>query len=801
MLGWQARRRTALFLMLGALCGVALPLTTATRAMAHVPHDAIADVALSPNYDRDQTVYTISREYLLKSTDGGATWRRLLRGIDNRSPFSAVAVSSTDPRVLYVSSRGDGLYKSTDAGLSWSKIVNGLGARLNIDFVTVSPHSPNVAYAAVTGGGMVATGDGGASWAPVRGLSDATAVAFSATDAEFVVAGDDSGGLLLSEDAGQTWRRTPVTTGDPGAINAIVVSAGFEADRTIFVGTASAGIFETADAGASFATLNEGLSDLRIRSLLVDATGDGDTTLWASTWTGVAMSTDRGESWSDANEGLSKNAQADRFDLAHFRSIVVAPEGGEGDERPIFVAGFNGLFRSDDLGATWHELQTQISTIIVTVAVSPDYEHDSTIAVATYLNGAFLSTDGGSTWGAINDGLEHRATWTAATDYVARLMGIAFSPTYSTDTTLFSGTRGRFLESTTSGDQWTSLIPPGLLVENEFPPDFMLQAYSPAFAEDQTIVMATDGGKVFRSTDAGASFSQLEGIDHVFVDLQFSPAFASDRTLFGGTLDGVFKSVDRGESWSETGTLPHPLTSVAISPGYLTDAAVFAGTTSGLFATSNGGETWTRVPSTLFDADGFIEAVAVSPAFEQDHTLLVSVRGSGLYKSTDAAATFRAVGEELTSDNHVLANYENPTTEPIAFSPNFAADQTVFGFSEAQLFRSTDGGESWEPLQVPVTTHDTSEDAASGELLETPRFEDETETEPETERDADRARRDDDAARLSVVEVLAAIVVALLCGLALFRVRLPGRLARWRVAIRFGVPLVALGAILAVLAR
>ena len=33
-----------------------------------------------------------------------------------------------------------------------------------------------------------------------------------------------------------------------------------------------------------------------------------------------------------------------------------------------------------------------------------------------------------------------------------------------------------------------------------------------------------------------------------------------------------------------------------------------------------------------------------------------------------------------------------------AFSPNFASDQTVFFASWGGLFKSTDGGENWQPL-------------------------------------------------------------------------------------------------------
>jgi photosystem II stability/assembly factor-like uncharacterized protein len=325
------------------------------------------------------------------------------------------------------------------------------------------------------------------------------------------------------------------------------------------------------------------------------------------------------------------------------------------------------------------------------------------------------------TWHAINEGLAHRATWVAASDYVARLMGISFSPSYPADETLFSGTRGLFLRSTNRGADWRSAIPRGLLVRDEFPPDFLIPVFSPNFAVDRTIIAATDGGKVFSSDDAGSSFTRLDDLGAPVVDLRISPDFGRHTTLFAGIHEGVLRSDDGGASWTPTGTLPARSTSIAISNAFASDATVFAGTAAGLFVSRDRGRAWDEVAVMQFEAP-FIESIVVSPAFADDGTVLVSVRGAGLFRSIDHGATFHATGEALVADQHVFANYENPTSEPIVFSPGFVEDATVFAFSETQVFRTTDRGATWEALVLPVTMHDTAEEASANPLLDTPRF-------------------------------------------------------------------------------
>lgn len=100
--------------------------------LAHSPHDDIFDVELSPTYKQDQTLFIIVRGNLLKSEDGGLSWKRSINGLDHKSRLYSLAIFSQFKKTLFLSSLGDGIYKSQDGGVSWRKANQGL-EELDID--------------------------------------------------------------------------------------------------------------------------------------------------------------------------------------------------------------------------------------------------------------------------------------------------------------------------------------------------------------------------------------------------------------------------------------------------------------------------------------------------------------------------------------------------------------------------------------------------------------------------------------------------------------------------------------------
>src|SRR5690349_19568009 len=96
---------------------------------------------------------------LWKSVDGGTTWRPVTDGQITTSSVGAVAVSPSNPDVVYIGTGeseirgniapGDGVYKSTDAGKTWTHI--GLVEAQNISKIRVHPTNPDVVFVAAFG--------------------------------------------------------------------------------------------------------------------------------------------------------------------------------------------------------------------------------------------------------------------------------------------------------------------------------------------------------------------------------------------------------------------------------------------------------------------------------------------------------------------------------------------------------------------------------------------------------------------------------------------------------------------------
>ena len=231
-------------------------------------------------------------------------------------------------------------------------------------------------------------------------------VAFGAEAALLV--GDLDGRVHRSDDNGFTW-----TTADAAPDAAITALAG-GGDEVVYAGTDDGRVLRSDDDGRTFATVADGtLAAEPVTSLARSPHHATDDTVWASLATaGAFRSTDRGAEWSVADEGLTTDPQAQGTGLPDFRTIVAAagdadapPDGAEPTGTTLFLAGFDGLFRSTD-GGRWLSSET-LAERIVAVAVSPTFDADRTIAVATYLKGAFVSTDAGETWQPMRDGLEY----------------------------------------------------------------------------------------------------------------------------------------------------------------------------------------------------------------------------------------------------------------------------------------------------------------------------------------------------------------------------------------------------------
>ena len=130
--------------------------------------------------------------------------------------------------------------------------------------------------------------------------------------------------------------------------------------------------------------------------------------------------------------------------------------------------------------------------------ISPGYPDDPVLFVNTYNDGIFRSDDDGATW-------VHLDKPKFSPDFIVEL-----SPAFSQDNTLFVAangiSNGGAFRSDDRGDSWVD-ITGGVL--NRY---VQVVGISPCFAQDQTVIIGSASGPLYISEDAGSTWFPLQGI-------------------------------------------------------------------------------------------------------------------------------------------------------------------------------------------------------------------------------------------------------------------------------------------------
>ena len=229
---------------------------------------------------------------LWKTTDSGNTWAPVTDGQINSSSVGAVAVSDSNPDIVYIGMGescirgnilpGDGVYKSTDAGQKWTHV--GFSGSDAISKIRIHPTNPDVVFVASFGRygvpsaerGVFKTTDGGKTWKKVLYRDDKTGAADVAIDrrnpnvifaalweayrVEYQMSsGGPGSGLFKSTDGGDTWSEITRNQGlPPGMVGKIGIAiSGADSNRVYaLVENENGGLFVSDDAGSTWKLMN-----------------------------------------------------------------------------------------------------------------------------------------------------------------------------------------------------------------------------------------------------------------------------------------------------------------------------------------------------------------------------------------------------------------------------------------------------------------------------------------------------------------------------------------------------------------
>ena len=571
---------------------------------------------------------------------------------------TSLAVDPDDARVVYATTGMEGVFKSTDAGATWTKLLRVFTS----GNVAVAPGG--VVYVSTNPGKVKKSTDGGAHWTLAsQGLPDSivTALAVDPAQPSRVFAALPKDGLWRSTDGGASWQ--PANRGLPSGMARLVrrIAIARQPAGTIYLGT-DEGLWKSRDGGLSWRRASRGLRQGSIQSLAVSPTDPW--TLYANHLTaGLFRSRDGGETWTKTGRQPS--------DFCSVAALAVSPQS----PRLVFAGTVGrGIFRSTDGGERWTAVGPASARFVRALAVAPSaplYVYSGVETLGTIDPGGVLaSADGGLTWTRANRGL-------------AALGAAVFAASPGAPGTLWTATPYGLFRSRNGGASWRrsplTNLARGSLEDIALPPLAPSTAY---------VVTGLFG--LWRTTDGGATWTEVyglnSGVDGPTLQCLWAHPVDPDG-LWGKSLGTLFQSTDGGATWKQYPELAAVLSTIAdLAFAPSSPATVYVGgvrtacpmSYATLFRSDDGGATWTRADAGL-DAPG-MKGIAVDPVDPRR----VYVAARGVWVSEDGGATWTRAGEEM-KEQFVAA---------IAASP--IAGVVWAATEEGRIFRSGNGGETWE---------------------------------------------------------------------------------------------------------
>jgi photosystem II stability/assembly factor-like uncharacterized protein len=544
---------------------------------------------------------------LYRSTDAGRHWTVIWRG-DDLARY--VWLDPRNPKVIYLSTGifdreaansdwekkqpgGVGILKSVDGGATWKPANAGLG-NLYVGSLFMHPAKPDVLLAGAgnntytEGSGVYLSVDGGARWKLVQKCEQAiTSVEYSTSDPRIAYAAGSSH-FYASADGGGTWTARLRATDRWGPRN---INSGFPIDFQV---------------------------DPRDPQRLFTNDYGG----------GVFVTTDGGRSWTPSSTGYTG---------ADIRGLAVQPD----NPAVVFANGRSGPYRSVDGGAHWDGINAESIAAIVEgsqIAIVPTRPY-RLLMTESNADRAYWSDDNGATWrSSTNDWQALARGYRAANGwYNTGIEALAVSPSRPSRVYAAFGNNACKVNDTAcaseiplfclarsddGGRSWIHLVS---LPLNDLP----AAAVVVHPAETETILVAVPAAGVFRSTDAGRTFTAAKGFGKAGVlSLAFDPADGS--VVYAGTrASGVYRSVDGGASWTPSlvGMDPNePVPSIVVDPRR-PNVVYAASSRSGLFISANAGRTW------RLHSEGLRTRSIMTLAISSDgETLYAGTQGEGVFR-------------------------------------------------------------------------------------------------------------------------------------------------------------------------
>jgi len=330
------------------------------------------------------------------------------------------------------------------------------------------------------------------------------------------------------------------------------------------------------------------------------------------------------------------------------------------DQNIIYVgAPSGGIWKTTDGGTTWTTQTDQLPALgISDIAINPKNpsiiyavtgDKDGGNTCPTYSYGILVSTDAGATWQAT--GMEHQ---TSSQYRMRRLVINSTNP----DILIAAGGPGLF-RSTDAGVTWTQ-IQTGDFFDIELKPD------------NSAIVYACTGNSIYKSTDSGASFSKIEqglptsGIGRIEMAVTKANANVVYAVMSNSAsgFKGLYKSSDAGTTWAAQSTEAtiNPFSyeidgsgntgiawyAICLAVDQQNENIVYTGSVNH-WISSNGGVTWSLMAH-WYGGGGkpYVHADIHTMAVNPLNNIAYSGNDGGIYKTADKGVTWVDISAGLS---------------------------------------------------------------------------------------------------------------------------------------------------------
>ena len=467
---------------------------------------------------------------------------------------------------------------------------------------------------------------------------------------------------------------------------------------TIFVGTAGGGVFRSTNNGTTWSPVFDrdgrttSIGDIAIApsdpGIVWVGTGEANNRQ-SSTWgDGVYRSLDGGETWTSM--GLAATHHIGRIAIhPHNPSVVfVAALGhlwGANAER--------GLYRTTDAGATWKRVLAGDSvTGAVDVAIDPD---GRTIYAAMYQrqrrgfgfvgggpgSGLYRSRDGGDTWEQLTAGLPVGPKGR---------IGIAIAPSQpSTIYAVIESRNGGVFRSDDRGSTWRRQSS-----TNPRPMYYSQLRVHPAHPDRVWML----GTSIHKSIDGGRTFTTDTTGDRIHVDhhaLWIDPSDGNHMML--GNDGGLYFTYDGARNWDFIDNLPI---------GQYYDVDVDDRDPYFIYGGTQDNGSW-GIPVRTYNGVGITNADVVNIAYGDGFYAVADLADSRyVYANSQSGRAYRV--HLTTREERGIRPVPADTTEQYRFnwsSPMVRSPhdpRTIF-YGGNRLFRTHDGGESWDVISPDLT--------------------------------------------------------------------------------------------------